>query len=175
MTFGHVRPIFFLTILAACNSAVDLGANTDAGTSDASDAAPTCENVCARLQACGYVASDKTNACLAECRQKGRPEDLACAMREPCDTIPKVCGKSDGPTDAGSDGPSPLDAFEIARCQEGCDGAKFYSCIDAAAQSACRDLCTTAPASKRNAYASCANGSGGRCAEQVDCLNQFKK
>lgn len=170
-----------LAMHAGCNSAVDLGANTDAGVEaassggDAGDAATpaTCEGVCAKLEACGYVAADKRDACLAECRQKGTTQELECAAREPCDRIPSVCGNGPG-ADAG-DAASPIDQFEIRNCQEGCDTAKFYSCIDAATQATCRDLCTTATAAKRNAYASCASGAGGRCPEQVDCYDQFTK
>ena len=58
-------------------------------------------------------------------------------------------------------------------CQQACNSLKFFTCFDASGQAMCRDLCATAPKSKRNTFYSCAEAVASRCPEALDCYAVF--
>lgn len=161
--------------VAACDTSLDLGSSGDAairpegaaGDGALSDGAapPTCDDVCRKVQACGFVEDGKFAGCLADC-QRATPADLACVMSAPCNAI-FDCARV--PEASTTDGPSATDVFEIGTCQSACDNVEFFDCIDAATHAACRATCETAPRTKRNAFSSC-GASGSDCVRLQDCV-----
>lgn len=180
MTRAALLPFLFATLVAAaggaCESTVDLGGSVDAGADRiTTDAAPTysCDVLCRKLRGCGFIDDGAAlGDCIDECNARATEQDLACVSRESCATIPTACG-GEPMRDASADSPSPISAFDVTLCKNGCRSAHTWDCIDAANMAACQLLCETS--SKRRIYADCANGSGSNCPKHRDCWNVFQQ
>ena len=164
--------------IPACDGAIDLGSTGDAATgaesssgngdgNAAADAPVTCDEVCKKVQACGFLEPGKLDACLSDCR-RATQADLTCVMAAACNAI-EACARL---PDASPDGPTALDLFEIQQCQSACDHVEFFDCINASTHAACRALCETASRTKRNSFQSC-GGSGSECLKLQDCVSVF--
>jgi hypothetical protein len=68
---------------------------------------------------------------------------------------------------------APDDGFEVGNCQSGCDSIQFFDCLSASEHKTCRDLCASAPASKRDSFRGCASGAGSNCTKAHDCFGVF--
>ncbi len=135
---------------------MDLGHSGDAGTTDAS--AITCESTCDRVIACGLASSDKRAQCLAQCIGVDQGT-LACVANATCQNIPS-CAPTQIPDGSIDDF---MNTSEIEECQQVCGNIQFFECIDAKELSTCRNLCETAPRTKRNNFTACGRGAGGSC------------
>lgn len=168
-------------VLPGCDSAVDLGgtdapAAIDAGT-DAAEASapPSCIDVCRRLRGCGLLddAARSTTSCVEGCAARATPADLACAMREPCETVLDACDRARS-SDAGArDDGGGAAAFDVSVCQSGCQRAHAFDCLSAAELTECRGLCETS--ARRATYAECVRIPPWECEEQIDCLQELRR
>jgi len=187
----HGRRVFRLLVVTAlagaswiavpaCDGSIDLGSSGDAAAgvesgpgvdgstpTDAPATPITCDDVCKKVQACGFLEPGKYGACLSDC-SRATQADLSCVMAAQCNAI-QSCAQL---PDASTDGPTPIDVFEIQQCQQACDHVEFFDCIDASTHAACRALCETAPRTKRNSFESCGN-SGSNCPKLQDCVQVF--
>ena len=102
---------------------------------------------------------------------------VECIARTPCAALQATCSFAfdaslpdvvEPPFDSGQE------AFEVMNCQSACDSLHFFSCLDASELAACRDLCATAPKSKRNTFYTCGEAAAGSmCASARDCYAVF--
>jgi hypothetical protein len=164
---------------AACDSTLNLG-DADGGSAASADGAvfaATCAGTCDKVIACGLLTSEKRAPCVSDCITQAPQSLLECIARTPCATLVSTCSvplpdasffdTSPPEFDSGQEG------FEIMNCQSACDSVHFFSCIDAGELATCRDLCETAPKSKRNTFYTCGEGAGGNCPNARDCFNVF--
>lgn len=166
-----------LLVPSACDSTLNLGGGDGGTRADApfgfdGGAAATCADVCEKVVACGFVASDKQAGCVSDCAKGAPPGLLDCVARTACAEMQSVCSAyipdaSFGPFAGG------LDGFEIGECQSACDSIHFFDCFTASETATCRDLCSTAPAAKRNTFASCGHASPSNCEKSKDCYGVF--
>jgi hypothetical protein len=164
---------------AACDSTLNLG-DADGGSAPSADGAAfpaNCPGFCDKVIACGLVASDQRAACVSDCITHVPLSLVDCVARTACAALPATC--SAGLPDAAlpDTSPPPFDSgqeeFEIMNCQSACDSLHFFSCLDAGEQATCRDLCTTAPKSRRNTFFTCGEAAGGNCPNARDCFDVF--
>ncbi|GAC1544455.1 MAG: hypothetical protein NVS3B10_08610 [Polyangiales bacterium] len=164
----------------ACDSTLNLG-DADAGvaTADAPGSGsfpPTCAGACDKVFACGLLSTAQRASCVPDCVTHAPLSLVECIARTPCPMLQATCSvafdaslpdTSLPPFDSGQE------EFEIMNCQSACDSLHFFSCVDAAELTTCRDLCTTAPRSKRNTFYSCGEAAGGNCPNARDCYGVF--
>ena len=67
-------------------------------------------------------------------------------------------------------GPEPIDP--VVACQDACDTLLFFMCIDAAQQSDCRALCSTAATDPRDTFVGCVEAGVAGCMQ--DCWGVFE-
>ncbi len=168
--------------LAACESRLDLGRNVadgastddDNGRGNSASLTSECDRVCTRVITCGLVEPSQRTQCLATCTGGSNASERTCILQAPCAVMSEACGLSSDQTviDVPSGGGGGGGAFAVQICQEACNSAKFQGCLDAAAHANCRNLCSTAAASTRDAFASCVQSSG-ECSALVDCYDVF--
>ena len=165
---------------AACDSTLNLGDGDGDGSSaavaDANGVYPaTCAGACDKVFACGLAAESMRASCVPDCLANAPQALLGCIAVTPCAKLQSTCS-------TGFDAslpvvPPPFDSgqeeFEIMNCQEACDNLHFFSCLDAGEQATCRDLCTTAPKSRRNTFFTCGEAAGGNCPSARDCFDVF--
>ena len=159
--------------LAACDSTLSLGSI------DAS-APLTCADTCTRLiDTCKLATVDQRATCLSQCTATAKESDLECVAHTDCFAIIDLCANGNNLTsdDGGAfDTNDPAFAiYEISLCQNGCDISFMNGCGTASDHTECRDLCASVSSARRDAYASCAEGAGGDCARQADCLTELAK
>lgn len=166
---------------AACDSTLNLGDAADGGSAasvDGSVFAATCTGVCDKVIACGLFASAKRTACISDCMTSQAPQSLLdCAARTPCAELQSTC--SAGLPDAAFRDTSPpafdsgQEEFEVMNCQQACNSLEFFGCLDASEHALCRDLCATAPKSKRNTFYSCGEAVASQCPKARECYAVF--
>jgi hypothetical protein len=166
---------------AACDSTLNLGDAADGGSAASADGAvfaATCAGVCDKVIACGLGSRAMRDACIADCAASQAPQSvLDCAARTPCAELQSTC--SAGLPDAAFPDTSPPDfdsgqeGFEVMNCQEACNSLNFFGCLDASEHATCRDLCATAPKSKRNTFYSCGEAVASQCPKARDCYAIF--
>lgn len=145
------------------------------GTGGSGASAESCGTACQKLVTCNFIKVGDKDACVDACEKQAYQYQIDCVTSNDCSAIPKACGASAGGSGGTSSGTSSGGTTDpgVFRCESACDGALFFKCIDASQQAKCREACTTVAATKRDAYASCANQAGGDCAQQGDCYSQL--
>jgi hypothetical protein len=141
------------------------GGSVTGGEPEPKDPVEACHAACDHLKFFGCLSADDQAACRDLCpsaKDADRDTFTACAASG-CDA---ACYKSLDPSFVPK-----ASEFDQKRCDNACDGYKFFDCISAAEHSVCVDLCKTAPADKVDAFSGCAK-SGGDC-DTVDCLDAF--
>lgn len=175
------KRLFFALFLAssaafACDVTLNLGGADGGAGVDA--AAPTCASTCTRIiDTCKLAPADQEAYCLSQCTMYARASDLLCVAQTACFAIVDLCANGQNLTsDAATfDANDPaLAEYEISICQNGCDISFMQMCSSAAEHSSCRDACASESSSRRNAYASCAEGASD-CSRQADCLTELEK
>jgi hypothetical protein len=166
---------------AACDSTLNLGdALMDGGVASADAPGtfpPTCAGACDKALACGLITSDKRASCVPDCATQAPLSLVECIARTPCAELQAKCSFAfdaslpdvfEPPFDSGQE------SFEVMNCQSACDSLHFFSCLDASELATCRDLCATAPKSKRNTFYTCGEAAAGSmCANARDCYRVF--
>lgn len=147
----------------------------------------SCTTACDKLVSCSAIKVGDKPACLEICQKEAYQYQIDCVNATECSKLEATCGSlnetggggetsssggSSGTT-TSSGGSSGSDDFDIMRCQTACDSLQFFDCLDASEQSACRSLCSTAAAAKRDTFTSCANGAGSECTKGQDCYSVF--
>lgn len=163
------------------------GSGSGTASSGGGATATSCNTACGKLIECNLITLAGKSECLSQCTQYAYQYQIDCVVGTACATLIDQCGdpreigsssgetSSSGTTSSSSSSTSGGASFEVTRCQSACDGLQFFDCIDAGQLSACRNLCTTAPAAKRDAFTSCGNGAGSDCVAADDCLTIFKQ
>jgi hypothetical protein len=166
---------------AACDSTLNLGdALMDGGVTSADAPGsypPTCTGACDKALACGLITTDKRASCVPDCVTQAPLSLVECIARTPCAELQAKCSfafdasfpdVTEPPFDSGQE------SFEVMNCQSACDSLHFFSCLDAGELATCRDLCATAPRSKRNTFYTCGEAAAGSmCANARDCYRVF--
>jgi hypothetical protein len=147
----------------------------------------SCTTACDKLVTCSAIKVGDKAACLDVCQKEAYQYQIDCVNKTECSKLAATCGNvSEGGggessssggssgTTTSSGGSSGSSSFDVMRCQSACDSLKFFDCLDAAEQSACRSLCSTAAAAKRDTFTSCANAAGSDCTDGQDCYSVFK-
>jgi len=180
--FATAAIVAALSVLpAACDSTLNLGDGDGDGSSaavaDADGVYPaTCAGVCAKVLACGLLPESMRASCVPDCLNGAPQSLLGCIAVTPCAKLQSTCSSGfdaslpdivTPPFDSGQED------FEIMNCQSACDSVHFFSCLDAAETANCRDLCASAPKSKRNSFTMCGEGAGGDCPRARDCYAVF--
>jgi hypothetical protein len=146
--------------------------------------ASSCGTACDKLISCSFIPLGAKDQCVTECQKSAYQYQIDCVNSNACDKMKAACGDPTGGSSGGTSSggtstsggpPDAGDTFAIQQCQSACDNLNFFSCIDAATHSTCRDTCTSAAASKRDTFTSCVNTSGGDCTKGQDCYAQFKQ
>jgi hypothetical protein len=163
---------------AACDSTLNLSggeAGADATAPDATAGGDaTCPGVCDKFIACGYGEAAKRSLCVSDCLKQASQPLLDCVARSACSEIQSACSSLLPEVGIPTFDSSVEDNdFEIRDCQSGCDSVHFFDCLTASQYATCRDLCATAPASKRNTFRGCASGAGSNCTKAQDCFGVF--
>lgn len=145
------------------------------GTGGTGATSDSCGTACQKLVTCSLIKVGDKDKCVDVCEKQAYQYQIDCVNSNDCDAIPKACGASTGGSTGTSSGGTSSGGTDpgVFQCQSACDGALFFKCIDASQQAKCRDACTTAAATKRDSYTSCANQAGGDCAQQGDCYSQL--
>ncbi len=163
----------------ACDSTLNLGDGVVDGSAAGADAGvypATCAGACDKIFACGLAAESMRASCIPDCVRNAPQSLLGCIAVTPCEKIPSTCSNGfdaslpdvvTPPFDSGQE------EFEIMNCQSACDSVHFFNCLDAAETANCRDLCASAPKSKRNSFYMCGEGAGSDCPNARDCYAVF--
>ena len=196
-TIALTATLAALALVAACDSETggSLGNGTGNGTGNGGNGGngaatggasefevTTCKSSCDKLKFFDCNDSLDQAACYANCATATSSQiDLfnGCVSTDTCDptcstTIePKAAEPSGGTNTGGSGGgtiienPEPKDPVEL--CQEGCDHLKFFGCLSADDQAACRALCPTAKEADRETFSACAaTGCDAACYKSLD-------
>jgi len=142
--------------------------------------AATCTTACQKLVQCSFIRVGDEPACEAQCTQNAYQYQIDCVNNTTCPKMQTTCGAPVGIGGGGSTGggggdtDAGPDEFEIAICQDACDSMSTFRCVDATDHAACRDLCTTAPANKRDSFRTCEDANATDCTKSNDCYDAFK-
>ena len=169
-----------IALPTACDSTLNLGDGDGDGSSaavaDGGGVYPaTCAGACAKIDACGLLPESKRAGCVPDCQNNAPQSLLGCIAVTPCASLQSTCSMAfDASFPDVSVPPDPAqDQFEIMNCQSACDSVHFFNCLDAAETATCRDLCASAPKSKRNTFYMCGEGSASDCPRARDCYDVF--
>jgi hypothetical protein len=169
----------------SCRTNIQAAGGTTSGGGASSD---SCTTACDKLVSCNLIKVGDKTECLAICQKDAYQYQIDCVNATECSKLTTACGSigeggGEGTSSSGgssgtttsSGGSSGSDSFDIMRCQTACDSLQFFDCLDATEQSACRALCSSAAAAKRDTFTSCANGAGSDCTNGQDCYSVFSK
>ena len=164
----------------ACDSTLNLGDGASDASAAAADGAgvypATCAGACDKLLACGLLAEAKRASCVPDCLNAAPQALLGCIAVTACAAVPSTCSPpfdASLPDVAAPPFDSGQEEFEIMNCQSACDSLHFFDCLDAAETATCRDLCASAPGSRRNTFYMCGEGSASDCPRARDCYDVF--
>jgi hypothetical protein len=134
----------------------------------------SCTTACDKLVQCSLIRVGDKTECLNRCEKYAFQYQIDCANSTACDKIKSACGDpstvgTSSSSTSGDDGGTSA----IADCKSNCDTLNFFSCIDATAHSACRTLCTTAEASKRETFSACVKTAAPSCPKGLPCYTIF--
>jgi len=153
--------------LGACDTHLNLGVSE--GGLDFGP--PSCAATCDKAIACGYGETRERPSCLVECARLATPDDLACVANASCEDIVRVCAR-DGGLGGVDAGPDPVD---VAQCQQACDSAQFFDCLDADQHASCRALCSSTTAARAETFGACVFGKGSSCTGLRACWDTFRQ
>ncbi|MBX3200965.1 MAG: hypothetical protein KF894_22690 [Labilithrix sp.] len=161
----------------ACRTSIQPAERAQEGGGGAS--AATCETACSKLVTCSLIPVGAKARCHAECSTKGYQYQIDCVNSTACGDIASTCGGEsstvviEGGGDHEGGGGKGGDDAKIAACFEECDSINFFDCAPVALHGECRDRCTSASATKRDAFTACSKSSGVKCENKAGCLDAF--
>lgn len=131
----------------------------------------SCATACDKLVSCSFVKVGEKAQCVSFCEKEAYQYQIDCVNNNACDKMQSACGGTGSSSSGGSGDPN---AVAIADCQSSCDQLLFFECFTPADQAACRSSCSSATATKRDAFRSCAKTAGGECSKATACYSAFK-
>jgi hypothetical protein len=137
-----------------------------------------CGSACDKLVSCSVIRLGDKDACVAACEQYAFQSGVDCVLQTSCDQVVATCGvKLDGSGGSsgggGTTGGGGGTDAGVVSCQSACDSLSFFGCLSAADHAACRDLCATAAADRRDSFTTCANANAVDCTRGDDCYTVF--
>ncbi|MBX3261157.1 MAG: hypothetical protein KF782_15845 [Labilithrix sp.] len=155
----------------ACRTSIQPEERGQAGGGGAS--AATCETACDKLVSCSLIPVGAKAQCNAECSTKGYQYQIDCVNNTACGEIVSTCGGESSGVVVDEDDDDDDEADRIAACFDECDSINFFDCAPVELHGECRDRCTSASATKREAFTSCSKSSGVKCENKAGCLEAF--
>lgn len=156
----------------ACRTKIQPAEQASQGGGGAS--AATCTTACDKLVMCSLIPVGAKTECNKICAEKGYQYQIDCVNETACDKIEATCGGPVSNETGGGGGSSGGGAdFEIANCRTQCDSIHFFDCSTTTEHAACRDVCASAAATKRDTFTACSQSSGSDCTKKGACLDAF--
>lgn len=140
----------------------------------------SCSTACEKLISCSFIPLGAKAECNSRCSTEGYQYQIDCVNKNACSDIETKCGgvptggeSSGGGGEIGGGGiPGP---DPVAECKEECDDINFFDCAPVEKHSQCRAKCSSATATVRDDFVSCASSSGVDCEKKAGCLDAFLK
>lgn len=148
----------------------------------------SCAAACDKAVQCNFLPVGAKAECAQECATQAYQYQIDCVLNNPCESIRQVCGGIDIEVDTDGDGAAGGgtaggggtgggstggDGAAVLACQSGCDKLNFFTCVSPDDHAACRALCGTAEAGKRETFQACAVSGGVDCAQLGGCYTTF--
>ena len=158
-----------------CRTSIQPAEKAKAGGGGAS--AATCETACDKLVSCSLIPVGAKAECNSVCSTKGYQYQIDCVNNTACGEILETCGGESSSVDVIDDDDDDDDDDEPKNdpsdCYRECDQINFFDCAPVELHGVCRDACTSASASKRDAFTTCSRSSGVNCDSKLGCLEAF--
>lgn len=153
-----------------CRTSIQPAEKAKAGGGGAS--AATCETACDKLVSCSLIPVGAKARCNTECSTKGYQYQIDCVNSTACGEILETCG-GESSSEVVDDEDSRLPEDTLPDCYRECDQINFFECAPVEFHRACRDECSSASATDRDAFTSCSRSSGVNCESKLGCLDAF--
>jgi len=125
----------------------------------------SCATACDKLVTCSFIKVADKSPCVAECEKEAYQYQIDCVNNNACDKLQSTCGGGGGGSSGGGE------TNNAAACQAQCDSLLLFECLSSTEQAGCRSTCSTATATKRDAFTSCAQLAGPECTKGKSCYS----